>query len=346
MAALVVVVTFLAPTDLGALRVPGHAGGGQRPARPRAGRRRSGLSPVDHQSAPVGLVLRSRRRPWWLYAASNAASLVGLLAYPFIIEPNIPLSGQRVLLTLTLVLFAITLVAVVVGGRRNPPAVDRPSVAAVAPLARRRQILWLIAAIIPAGLLSATTTYLATDLVSAPLLWVGPLAIYLASFVIAFSARGRRILPIAERLVPAAATLMWIPYVLPTTWPIAVLVAFLLASYAVIAIAVHGRLALDRPDEAHLTGFYLIVSLGGLLATAFVALVAPIVFDAVYEYPVLLVAGLSVMAVMPGPGQPRAAGPVAMVVGAGLRLAPYLAAGVVLALVGGLDEPRALQRSS
>ena len=72
--------------------------------------------------------------PWWLYAASNAASLVGLLAYPFIIEPNIPLSGQRVLLTLTLVLFAITLVAVVVGGRRTRPAVDRPSVASAPPL--------------------------------------------------------------------------------------------------------------------------------------------------------------------------------------------------------------------
>jgi SAM-dependent methyltransferase len=133
---------------------------------------------------------------------------------------------------------------------------------------------------------------------------------------------------------------MWIPYVLPASWPIAVLVAFLLASYAVIAIAVHGRLALDRPDEAHLTGFYLVVSLGGLLATAFVALVAPIVFDAVYEYPVLLVAGLCVMAVMPGPGDARRSGPVAMIVGAGLRLAPYLAAGVALALVGGLDQPR------
>ncbi len=339
-AGVAVVAAFLAPTDLGALRFQ---------QLPEALNVILVLALVA--GAPAFLLATTSPLlsawfagrggdPWWLYAASNAASLVGLLAYPLIIEPNIPLSGQRVFILLTLVMFVITLVAVVVGGRRTPPAIDRPSVASAPPVARRRQALWLIAAIIPAGLLSATTTYLATDLVSAPLLWVGPLAIYLASFVIAFSARGRRILPITERLVPAAATLMWIPYVLPASWPVVVLVPVLLGSYAVIAIAVHGRLAMDRPDEAHLTGFYLIVSLGGLLATAFVALVAPIVFDAVYEYPILLVAGLSVMAVMPGPGQRLAGnGPVGMVVEACLRLAPYLAAGVVLAIVAGIDGP-------
>lgn len=336
----VVVATFFAPTDLGALRFPGL---------PEAVNVLVVLALIA--GAPAFLLSTTSPLlsawfagrggdPWWLYAASNAASLVGLLAYPFIIEPAIPLSGQRVLLMLTLVLFVITLVAVVVGGRRTPPAVDRPDVADAPPLARRRQLLWLIAAIIPAGLLSATTTFLATDLVSAPLLWVGPLAIYLGSFVIAFSARGRRILPMTERLVPVAATLMWIPYVLPSSWPVIVLVPFLLASYAVIAIAVHGRLAIDRPDEAHLTGFYLIVSLGGLIATAFVALVAPIVFNSIYEYPVLLVTGLAVLAVLPGPGQHLAGArlPV-MVREAAIRLAPYVAIGVVLAILAAVEDP-------
>ena len=337
-AALVVVATILAPTDLGALRVP---------EMPEAINVLLVLTLIA--GAPAFLLATTSPLlsawfagrggdPWWLYAASNAASLVGLLAYPFIIEPTIPLSGQRVLLVMTLILFVVTLVAVVAGGRRTPPAVDRPSVADAPRLARRRQVLWLIAAIIPAGLLSATTTYLATDLVSAPLLWVGPLAIYLASFVVAFSARGRRILPIVERLVPAAATLMWIPYVIPGNWPVVVLIPFLLASYAVIAIAVHGRLALDRPDEAHLTGFYLIVSLGGLLATAFVALLAPLIFSSVYEYPVLLVAGLAVMAVLPGPSQRLSgAGIGRMLREAGLRLVPYLLIGAVLVVVAALD---------
>ena len=339
-AAAVVVLAFLAPTDLGALR---------NPQLPQAVNVLLVLALVA--GAPAFLLASTSpllsawfagrgRDAWWLYAASNAASLIALLAYPLVIAPWIPLSGQRLLLLFVLVLFVASLVAVVASGRITPPAVDKPSLVAAPPLARRRQLLWLVAAIIPAGLLSATTTYLATDLVSAPLLWVGPLGIYLASFVIAFSRRGRRILPITERLVPAAATLMWIPYVLPGSWPVVVLIPFLLASYAVIAIAVHGRLAIDRPDDAHLTGFYLLVSLGGVLATAFVALLAPIIFNSIYEYPVLLVTGLAVLAVLPGPGQRLSgAGLGRMVREAALRLAPYVVIGVLLAVVAYLDDP-------
>ncbi len=334
-----VVATILAPTDLGALR---------NPALPEALNVLLVLALVA--GAPAFLLATTSPLlsawfagrggdPWWLYAASNAASLVGLLAYPLIIEPALPLSIQRLLLVTCLVLFVASLVAVVAGGRQTPPAVDRPSVAAAPRLARRRQLLWLVAAIVPAGLLSATTTYLATDLVSAPLLWIGPLGIYLGSFVIAFSERGRRILPIVERLIPAAATLMWIPYVLPGSWPVVVLIVFLLLAYAIIAVAVHGRLALDRPDEAHLTGFYLLVSAGGIVATAFVALVAPLVFNAVYEYPVLLVGGLGVLAVLPGPDRRSIAGPRAIVLDAGRRLVPYVVIGVVLLLLAVLEDP-------
>ena len=143
--------------------------------------------------------------------------------------------------------------------------------------------------------------------------------------------------------MPAAATLMWISYVVPGGWPVVVLLIFLLASYAVLAIALHGRLALDRPDEAHLTRFYLILSAGGVLATAFVALVAPVVFNDIYEYPVLLVAGLAVLALTLGGG--RVADPfdlVREVRSAAIRLAPYLVvAGVLLVLVVLDDAPMA-----
>ena len=130
------------------------------------------------------------------------------------IEPNVPLSAQRLLFAVGLVVMITLLAAVVAGARLRrarratrrtsvtaPDAVDRPdagvvarsvAVAAPAHLGRRRQALWLAAAFVPAGLLSATTNYLQTDLISAPLIWVGPLAIYLASFVVAFSERGRR----------------------------------------------------------------------------------------------------------------------------------------------------------
>jgi SAM-dependent methyltransferase len=278
--------------------------------------------------------------PWWLYATSNAASLVGLLAYPVFLEPFLPLSIQRGLVTALLVALVALLASVVVSGRGGAPTPDRPAIAAAGSLTARRQVLWLVAAAVPAGLLAATTTHLAVDLVSAPLLWVGPLAIYLASLVVAFSERGRRVLPVVERLVPTAATLMWISYAVPGGWPVLVLLLFLLASYAVVAIALHGRLALDRPDEAHLTRYYLIISAGGLLATAFVALVAPFVFNDIYEYPVLLVAGLGVLALIRGPGGWLTG---ALDLGrdaqrAIIRLAPYLGISAVLLLLVVLDE--------
>ncbi|KAF0207883.1 MAG: hypothetical protein FD171_1315 [Actinobacteria bacterium] len=267
------------------------------------------------------------RNPWWLYAVSNAASLAGLLAYPLLIEPFVPLSAQRTAAGIVLVVYLVLLLGVVVSGLRARPAapVTPTRIERSARPALRQQAAWLFAAAIPAGLLSATTTHLATDHVSAPLLWIGPLGIYLGSFVIAFSARGRRVLPLAEKLVPAAATLMWVPFIARVAWPAPVLIATLLASFAVLAVAIHGRLALSRPDERHLTGFYLVVSAGGLLATAFVALVAPLVLNDVYEYPILLVGGLVALSLLPGAAWTPKAGRGAALQAAGTRLLPYLA---------------------
>jgi hypothetical protein len=188
--------------------------------------------------------------PWWLYAASNAASLGGLLAYPLLIEPRVPLSVQRLGSTALLGVLAALLGWLLLADR--PSAVVAVPEPRPEPLSRARQLLWLFAACMPAGLLSATTTRLAVDHASAPLLWIGPLGVYLGSFVIAFSERGRRMLPLAQRLVPAAATLLWIVYVARVDWPVLVLVPLLLGSYGVIAVAIHGRLAEDRPAEAHL----------------------------------------------------------------------------------------------
>src|SRR6185295_18692069 len=150
----------------------------------------------------------------------------------------------------------------------------------------------------PAGLLSATTNFIQTDLVAAPLLWIGPLAAYLGSFVVAFSERGRRALPIVERLVPAAATLLWLPFV-GKNWPALPMLGVVLASLFVLCVAVHGRLAADRPEGPHLTRFYLLLSLGGMIATAFVALVAPLVFSRIYEYPVLIAASVVALVLLP-----------------------------------------------
>ncbi len=186
----------------------------------------------------------------------------------------------------------------------------------------------------PAGLLSATTNFIATDLISAPLLWIGPLAVYLLSFVVAFSTRGGRLVRVAGLFVPAAAALLWIPWVANAIWPVTAIIAVELGAFLILAVAIHGRLAADRPDTPQLTRFYLVLSAGGMLATAFVALVAPSVFSAIYEYPILIVAALFALAVLPMKGAaPVSTRPVALVRDAAGRMVPFLIASALLLVV-------------
>lgn len=160
--------------------------------------------------------------PYWLYALSNGGSLVALLAYPLIIEPRLGLRGQRGIWLGAYVLMVgmLAIVAVrassAIGARAKSlaaKALDATTAlnATTAPARANttsRRLRWVLFAAIPSGLLSAVTTFIATDLVSAPLLWVGPLSIYLGSFIVAFSPRGRRYIPAAIAAAPAMVTLL------------------------------------------------------------------------------------------------------------------------------------------
>ena len=146
--------------------------------------------------------------PYWLYALSNGGSLLALLAYPLIIEPRLGLTDQR---GVWLVGFALLVGLLTLAAVRAMPAIARRATdlaaraieaateAPARPIDAARRLRWILLAAIPSGLLSAVTTFIATDLVSAPLLWVWPLAIYLASFIIAFSPRGQRFIPLDHR---------------------------------------------------------------------------------------------------------------------------------------------------
>jgi predicted methyltransferase len=244
--------------------------------------------------------------PYWLYALSNGGSLLALLAYPLIIEPRLGLTSQR---QVWAVGYAALVVLLAVGATRVMPVLRSRAAEAMSsarvgalvsadPIDWSRRLRWLLLAAIPSGLLSAVTTFIATDLVSAPLLWVAPLAVYLASFIIAFSPRGGRGIRFATLAAPAMITLLWVPYGSAGGWPILVILAMELGAFGIVAVALHGRLAQDRPDPAHLTEFYLILSTGGALASGFVALVAPVVFPGVWEYPLLLIGALVALALV------------------------------------------------
>ena len=283
--------------------------------------------------------------PYWLYALSNGGSLLALVAYPVLIEPRLGLSTQRGIWAVGYVLLVVLLA---VAASRAIPALrvriamranDAAQAAGLAVVAAqvdwRRRGRWLLLAAVPSGLLSAVTTFIATDLVSAPLLWVLPLSIYLVSFIIAFSPRGNRWIGRATLAAPAMITLLWVPYGSAGGWPVLAVLAMELVAFGIVATALHGQLARDRPEPARLTEFYLILSLGGALASAFVALVAPNVFPGVWELPILLVGALIGLAlVAPKVKIRRRAGAVLdfdpFIGGARQRMAPFLVAAALL----------------
>jgi hypothetical protein len=243
--------------------------------------------------------------PYFLYAASNAGSLVALLAYPLLVEPNLRLSEQSRLWAAAYVALALLLAACAVlarGARAGAAGVAAagaaPELSAVAapaeaarsePIGWRRVARWVLLAFVPSSLLLGTTSYLSTDVASVPLLWVVPLALYLLSFVFVFARRQvfRRAAMLRVQaifLVPLATMLLS-----GSTRPLWLLAAVHLLTLFATAMVCHGELAATRPRADRLTEFYLWMSAGGVLGGVFNVLVAPVVFDSVVEYPLVIV---------------------------------------------------------
>ena len=239
---------------------------------------------------------RRAHDPYFLFAASNLGSFGGLLAYPLFIEPNLSLADQRSWWSAAFVVFVLLtgacgLVAFQNGRRIRFEAggtVDSPE--ATEPLSRRRVLRWAALAFLPSSLMLGVTAHLSTDVAAIPLLWVVPLAIYLATFVLAFS-RSSRTAPLGvTRVAVAAGFVAVLISLLPAGGPIVAALMANLTMLALVAYAAHARLASDRPETRHLTAFYLVVATGGALGGLLNGLVAPLVFDRVLEYPLALMA--------------------------------------------------------
>jgi len=238
---------------------------------------------------------RSGRDPYFLYAASNAGSLIVLLSYPFLIEPRLDLGAQSVAWSIGYVAFAVMSVVCALTVFRAAPGqmgadharvtADDALVAGPTWVTRGR---WVVLAAVPSALSLGATAYISTDIAAVPLLWIAPLSLYLLSFIIAFSTRIRITSGQASLVLPWVAAAVVIPsgglLSLPTALAIGLHLSFLL----VAATMCHTRLAEERPTPRHLTEFYLLVAVGGALGGIFVSLVAPQVFDRVWEYPIAI----------------------------------------------------------
>jgi hypothetical protein len=154
----------------------------------------------------------------------------------------------------------------------------------------RRRLTWIALAFLPSSLMLGVTQHISTDIATTPLLWVVPLAIYLATFIVVFTRAGRVLAVGADHAMPVVVVLLTGLLVASLHTPILPQILVHLAGLLVIGVGCHGRLALDRPTSRHLTGFYLWISVGGALGGIFNALLAPVLFDSVAEYPLVLVA--------------------------------------------------------
>ncbi|MGT2515989.1 hypothetical protein ACVOMT_18835 [Sphingomonas panni] len=148
---------------------------------------------------------------------------------------------------------------------------------------------WIVLALVPSGLMLATSTFLTTDIVAVPLLWVLPLGLYLLSFTVAFSAR-RTMADAITRYAPITILVFGGMMIGGHhEFPLLSALAALLLLLAV-SVTLHAHMYALRPAPGRLTGFYLAMSVGGALGGAFAGLVAPVLFDWTYEYPLLILA--------------------------------------------------------
>jgi spermidine synthase len=228
--------------------------------------------------------------PYPLYAASNLGSFAGLLAYPLVLEPLLPLKVQSLIWSVGfgLLILLVGLCAFRLDfGKKQVEAATAPH---VSPPTARQFLRWVILAAIPSGLMLSTSLHLTTDIVPMPLLWVVPLGLYLLSFSLAFSDRRN----LAGRIAHLAPLMMLMSggviFVDNTGYPALYAGLGLLLLFSV-AVALHREMYDRRPDPAHLTRFYLAMSLGGVVGGLFCALFAPLVFDWGYEHPILILAG-------------------------------------------------------
>ena len=239
--------------------------------------------------------LASGRDPYFLYAASNAGSLLALLLYPIVVEPRYGVSEQsRLWLNgygILLALVAFSAVLIWRESRYIKKSEDVGTDETTAPPAWETRLQWVAAAFVPSALMLAVTNHISLNIGSVPFLWVIPLAVYLLTFIMAFARKIR----LSTAIVSGLATLLVL-----VLFPIAAvgapvhssamwkLMGCHIAILFVASLLCHSAMADRRPPPKYLTEFYFLIALGGVLGGVFTAIVAPAVFNTVFEYPLLV----------------------------------------------------------
>jgi hypothetical protein len=240
--------------------------------------------------------------PYFLYRASNLGSALGLLSYPALIEPHLGLHAQADLwrdgYIAFIVLSALCLAAVawsrslgVVPSPHTPtfPLAGEGEKAGAAGITWWRRLRWVLLAAVPSTWMLAVTSYFTTVIRPIPLLWVIPLALYLFSFAIVFARKPLISRYWLNRLFPFYALPLLGMVLLGGGGPFWLLAVLHFGAFFLGALLCHGELAADRPSASHVTEFYWWLAVGGATGGLLTALVAPLVFNDFFEYPLAII---------------------------------------------------------
>jgi spermidine synthase len=233
------------------------------------------------------------RDPYRLFALSNFASLAALLCYPFLVEPTLVLRDQAMLWSGFYGLFAILIIwlALRVGRHAAPVAVGEPQgFVEAAPIPDGVQFWWLALAGTASALLLGVTNHVTENIASVPMLWLLPLTIYLATFILCFD--GKRWYSRDTYFGPvliALAAMGWLLVDKSKQFDLAAQAVVFGLGLFVVCMFCHGELVAAKPHPRHLGRFYAIVALGGALGSALVAFGAPLLLPSYYEVGCVLV---------------------------------------------------------
>ena len=238
----------------------------------------------------------SKDGPYQLYVWSNLGSFCGLLAYPLLVDPVLPLALQKTLWAWVYLGFVAAMAVLAVALTRleatRSELIDQFSGGRTQWPRWQQGMKWLVFATIPSALILSTTTHLTTDIMALPLLWVLPLALYLLSFVIAFS-ENSQIASVIVRHARLPLALFGILALSTDAFEVPVTGFASLAFLFIAGLTFHRQLFDERPKREGLTAFYIILATGGALGGLLVAIIAPLIFNWAYEYPILVVAGIA-----------------------------------------------------
>jgi hypothetical protein len=243
--------------------------------------------------------------PYPLYVASNAGSLFGLLSYPFLVEPNLTLTAQRMLWSVSWLIYVFMLGIVAVQcllhrleaiNTPMPPLPESDSTTETSKLDFygdiSQKLKWLALSFVPSSLLLGVTSHITTDIAAMPMLWTIPLAVYLLSWTFSFADYAPWLHRCVQWVAPFAVIVAAFVWSADFLEHIRLLLTVHLTALLTICWSLHRQLYESRPEPARLTTFYIAIALGGALGGFFNALVAPLVFNGFAEYPLALVGAL------------------------------------------------------